>query len=124
MDAVVTVPKQIWEGWIAEGDPVGDPWTGEEWGFYAGCLGMPQVHPGDRVYVVAHGRMRGYAPLIRLARPSTRSVCFVRGGGAIAVTIPEIIRGFQGFRYRWWSREWEVPFPGWRTAGVPIPVSA
>ena len=37
----------------------------------------------------------------------------VRAGGAEAVTIPETIRGFQGYRYRWWRRYSEVPFPDW-----------
>lgn len=32
-DVVVTVPKRLWQGWIAEGDTPGDPPTGEEWGF-------------------------------------------------------------------------------------------
>jgi hypothetical protein len=34
-----------------------------------------------------------------------------RGG---AVTLDEPIRGFRGWRYRWWSLESERPFPGWR----------
>lgn len=42
----------------------------------------------------------------------------VRRAGAVAVTIPEPITGFRGWRYRWWPREAEVPFPDWRTQGV------
>jgi hypothetical protein len=36
--------------------------------------------------------------------------------GAVAVTIPERIHGFRGYRQRWWPREAEQPFPDWRTA--------
>lgn len=112
-DVVVTVPKALWSDWIAEGDLPGEKpqyeshfWLNE----------LPDIKPGERVYVVAHGRLRGYAPLVRTEdccrlRP-TRS-CLLREGGAQAVTIDEPIRGFQGFRYRWWNRSDEVPFPDW-----------
>ncbi len=39
----------------------------------------------------------------------------------VVVTVPkkfgleEPIKGFRGFRYRWWKREDEQPFPEWRT---------
>jgi len=33
--------------------------------------------------------------------------------GPEAVRIEEPIRGFRGFRYRWWDREVEKPFPDW-----------
>jgi hypothetical protein len=114
-DVVVTVPKRLWEGWILEGDSAGEPPTGEEWGFYTGNAGngRPGVEPGDRVYVVAHGRIRGYAPLTRLVLQPGRIV-FCRAAGAVAVTIPDPVRGFQGWRYRWWDRSIEVPFPEWR----------
>jgi hypothetical protein len=117
-DVVVTVPKAIWEDWIAEGDAAGDPESGEEWGFYTGG-GTPRIEPGERVYVVAHGRLRGYAPLTRLARAGPR-VVFCRKGGAVAVTIAPPIRGFQGWQYRWWDRKIEIPFPDWKTADVPV----
>ncbi len=123
-DVVVTVPRGIWLDWIAEGDAAGEPASGEEWGYYFSTRpmkhlgvegGMPTISPGERVYVVAHGRLRGYALLTRLvARPP----CLCRGGGAVAVTIDEAIVGFPGWRYRWWPREAEVPFPGWRSPGA------
>lgn len=119
-DVVVTVPKALWEDWIAEGDAVGDPPTGEEWGFYVGGFTRPKIEPGERVYVVAHGRLRGYAPLTRLVVQGPR-VVFCRAGGAVAVTVPEPIRGFQGWRYRWWDRSAESPFPDWRTRDVAAP---
>jgi len=124
VDVVVTVPK--WFGldrWIAEGDAAGTPETGEEWAFYLGA-GVPDIRPGERVYIVYNGKLRGYAPLVRVER--TGSGCaLVRRGGAVAVTIDRAIPGFRGFRYRDWPREDERPFPGWRdpegrAAGGPL----
>jgi len=126
-DVVVTVPKDLWPAWIAEGDAVDEPETGEEWGFFFSTRpmkhldvpgGFPDIRPGERVYVVAHGLLRGYAPLSRLQR---NPPALGRRGGAVAVTIPEPIKGFPGWRYRWWDRAIEVPFPAWRTAmpGAP-----
>lgn len=117
MDIVVTVPKNIWIEWILEGDAVGDPYSGEEWGYFCGG-GVPEIAPGERVYIVAHNRLRGYAPLTRLQQ---RPLAFGRRGGAVAVTIPTPIPGFRGWRYRWWEREDESPFPDWRTTDVPAP---
>lgn len=122
-DVVVTVPKGKWLGWIEEGDAVGLPESGEEWGFFTAGM-KPNIVPGERVYVVAHGRLRGYAPLTALEwTPSGRGafgqVAFGRKGGAVAVTIADPIRGFQGWRYRFWARANEIPFPDWKTAGVP-----
>ena len=127
-DICVTVPKKLWDHWIAEGDAVGDPPTGEEWGFYA--FGKkPDINPGERVYVVAHGKLRGYAPLTRLDwHPFNGSqspnalgrVVFCRKGGAVAVTIKAPIRGFRGWMYRHWDRSLEIPFPTWKTEGVVI----
>jgi hypothetical protein len=124
MDVVVTVPMGMWEEWIAEGDLPGDPQSDFESHFWIPAAVIPEIQPGERVYVVAHGSLRGYAPLVRVERSCTlwRSrACLVREGGAVAVTIPEAIRGFQGWRYRWWGRSAEVPFPDWRTAGVRRP---
>lgn len=109
MDVVVTVPKWFWLDWIDEGDAVGEPPTGEEWGFFMGGP-PPRIEPGERVYVVAHGRLRGYAPLTRVAR-TERGFALCRQGGAVAVTIAEPIGGFRGWRERWWKREEEIPFP-------------
>lgn len=116
-DVVVTVPKDLWIRWIDEGDAVGEPYTGEEWGFFL-AGGLPDIIPGERVYVVAHGRLRGYAPLTRLSRDPP-ALC--RRGGAVSLTIPEAIQGFRGWRYRWWECDAEQPFPSWRTSGVEGP---
>lgn len=127
-DVVVTVPKHLWLDWILEGDAVGEPETGEEWGFFTSGP-KPTLGPGERVYVVAHGRLRGYAPLSALEFTpgpggAFGQVAFGRRGGAVAVTIPEAIRGFRGWRYRWWDKMHEVPFPDWKTADVPLKVRA
>lgn len=115
-DAVVTVPKGKFLDWIAEGDAAGDPPTGIEWGFYiSGMWNLPLgIHPGSRLYVVAWGRLRGYAPITRVV-PTSGGFAFCRESGAVAVTIPEQIPGFRGWRKRWWDRAIEVPFSEWRT---------
>lgn len=135
MDLVVTCPKWFWKEWIAEGDAVGDPPTGTEWAWFMGGA-RPPIQRGERLYVVAHGRLRGYAPVTVVMR----SVCpegeftvseslqdklgergkwaICRRAGAVAVTIDQEIRGFQGYRKVWWRREDEVPFPDWQTANV------
>ncbi len=118
MDVVVTVPKRLWESWKSEGDLPGQEAEYESH-FWVNAM-TSLCKPGDRVYVVAHGRLRGYAPLVRSERSCqlnpSRS-CLVREGGAAAVTIDEPIRGFQGIRSRWWNRDDERPYPDWQTDG-------
>jgi len=114
-DLVGTCPKDFWPEWIAEGDAVGDPYTGEEWGWYTGHYFVRLIKPGDRFYVVAHGLLRGYAIVTRV-----QSGCICRRGGAVACTIDVPIPGFRGLRERWWPREVERPFPDWKTAGVDM----
>lgn len=117
-DVVVTVPKGMWEEWLAEGDLPGDPQGDMESHFWLFPFTMPRIEPGNRVYIVAHGKLRGYAPLRRVEQYCELRhdrACLVRNGDAVAVTIAEPIRGFQGWRYRWWQREDEQPFPDWRT---------
>ena len=115
MDVVVTIPQMFWREWLSEGDlaSVDRPsdWGGvNEYFYYLGGRGRPKIEPNERVYVVALGRLRGYAPLVRY-EAETRSL--VRHGGAVAVTIDEAIPGFRGYRYRWWPRELERPFAEW-----------
>jgi hypothetical protein len=128
MDVVVTVPQDRWAEWLEEGDHAGlqQPgiWTKDhEYGY---CFGRgshePNISEGERVYVVAHRRLRGYAPLVRidpayLYGGVPGGFALVRRNDARAVTIPGEIRGFQNWRYRWWSREEETLFPEWREAG-------
>lgn len=119
-DLVVTVPRRLWLDWISEGDlPGQDAQYESHFWIYTN---PPYIKPGERVYIVAHGRLRGYAPLVRveqICQLNPRMGCLVRAGGAEAVTIDEEIRGFQGVRKRWWDRAAERPFPDWQTAGLP-----
>lgn len=122
-DVVVTVPINFRYGvgpergldaWIKEGDAAGDPDSGELWTFHTSG-GCPDIAPREKVYVVCEDRLRGYAKLINLNCQSG-SVYLIRGGNAVAVTIPEKITGFRGWRYRWWDLADEVLFPEWKTA--------
>lgn len=135
MDVVVTVPKQLWADWIAEGDLPGEPWSRYTSHFWIAPKPFPDVsgRRDDRLYIVAHGKLRGYAPITDFQRSCSlnwRCACIQRRGGAVAVTlmcqgdpadptmpaypIPVPIMGFRGWRYRWWPREIEVSFPDWR----------
>ncbi len=126
IDVVVTVPKPRWLNWLAEGDLPGDPpEESTDWGFFLGG-GMPAaalpVGTEIRCYVVAHGHLRGYAPIVRVHREG-KGGAFVRRGGAVACTLfdgdePRAIAGFQGWRSRTWAREDERPFPAWATHGL------
>lgn len=132
-DVVVTVPKTFkgenyWDqddfdysarglaAWAQEGDAAGGEhgYSGTEWSFELGG-NQPNITPGERVYIVCEGKLRGYAPLLFIDDLARGRYGLIRSGGAEAVTIDEPIRGFQGFRYRWWKREDEKPFPNWKT---------
>ncbi len=115
-DVVVTVPKSLWDAWIDEGELPGEPWGGMESHFWL-FGSRPEMAVGDRVYIVAHGRLRGCAPLERIeerCRLRPEAHCLLRRNGAVAVTITEPFRGFRGWRYVWWDRQAERPFPDWR----------
>lgn len=123
-DVVVTVPRNFTHpaapgkrglaAWLAEGDPPGSVWSGIEWEFTT-YGPLPANKPGDRCYVVCEGRLVGYAPLVRVLYDEKRfrngqaPLCFIRRGGAVACTIDEPIRGFRGWRERWWNRADEKP---------------
>lgn len=118
-DLVVTIPRQRWPQWLAEGDCAGDDRQSKwEWGFALGRGGVqPPIEPGERLYILAHGHIRGYAHVTRVA--------FVKGAWAIyrrqdshAVTIAGTLSGFPGWRRRWWERKDEIAFPDWKTEGV------
>lgn len=108
-DLVATCPKDFWQEWLAEGDCAGDPATGEEWGWLTRSPLIRQIQPGDRFYVVAHGRLRGYSLVTRVSRGAIG-----RCAGAVACTLEQPIPGFRGLRRRWWSRADERPFPEWK----------
>jgi hypothetical protein len=120
-DLVVTVPKNLWFSWVAEGDLPGEPWSGYESHFWISRDTLPVLGVGDRLYIVAHGRLRGFAPVTGMeeqCRLAPARACIMRRGDAQAVTIGTSIRGFRGWQYRWWYRADEHPFPDWRTSGV------
>lgn len=140
MDVVVTVPQQLWADWCAEGDLPGDPETGDAYHYYLSGGAAPNIQPGDRVYIVARGWLRGYAPLTRLAWSKGAPLndgrrahyggrfALERRGGAVAVTLNEPTPGFRGWRYRWWKYEDERPYdwaqgpePGGRLFEMPLP---
>jgi len=108
MDLVGTCPKGFWAEWLAEGDCAGDPWSGVYYDWVSGHPFLRLIEPDDRFYVVAHGKLRGWAPVVRID-----GCCIIRGGGAVACTIADPIPGFRGLRKRWWPREREIPFQDW-----------
>lgn len=114
VDLVGTCPKGLWLEWLAEGDAAGEPETGQLYEWRTRDPKVGRTRRGDRFYVVAHGRLRGWAPVIRVVSYSG-GWAIVRGGSAVACTIAAKIPGFRGLRARWWPREDEVPFPEWRT---------
>jgi hypothetical protein len=116
-DLVVTVPKWFWPEWIAEGDAAGEPWSGQHWDFGFQSKARPSIEPGERLYIVAHERLRGYAPVLAV-EGDPYDWRIVRGGDAVAVTLPHAVQGFRRWRRRWWDRMAEIPFPDWKTANV------
>lgn len=130
-DVMVTVPAKIWPRWLAEGDLPGDP--PEEsgmWDFSFGGSGPREAGPGSRLYVVAHGYLRGYAEITSVLGPQGGTGgSFVRGGGAVACTLrepttgqpgqvgqpgaPLPIDGFRGWRYATFPRDAVTPWEGW-----------
>jgi len=123
MDIVVTLSKSFGlQRWIEEGDPAGTEWGGQKWGWHIGKKAPTKINPGERVYVVYDKHLIGYSPLLYIEKSSGMmpGYVMVRGGNAVAVTIDAQIKSFRGFRYRWWQREIERPFPEWRKLTEPI----
>jgi hypothetical protein len=76
---------------------------------------LDDPYPDDcRFYVVSNGRLRGWAPIVRVDITGDGGFEIIRRGGAVACTIPEPIPGFRGLRVRWWKRQDEIEFPDWR----------
>jgi hypothetical protein len=120
-DLVGTCPRNFWNSWVLEGDAAGTPETGDEWAWWTRSKLVMKLKPGDRFYVVAHGKLRGWAPVVNIIQTEHGmgdgifvpewGIC--RRGGAVACTIPEAIPGFRGLRKRWWKRDQEIAFPDW-----------
>lgn len=126
VDVVVTVPQRLWSEWLDEGClPNGDGTDSDsEYMAFHFWLQrpLPDIKPNERVYIVAHGRLRGYAPLVRqeqMCKLNPRVGCLLRSGGAVACTIDQEIQGFQGVRTRWWRYDDERAYPEWQTDNVP-----
>ena len=113
MDLVGTCPMHEWNEWLAEGDCAGTPETGTDHYWRTRSPMAAKIKPGDRFYIVAHGRLRGYAPVVRVDHHDG-AWDIVRRGQAVACTIQRRIPGFRGLRARWWGRDRERPFPDWR----------
>lgn len=69
-----------------------------------------KIKAGERLYIVCSNKLRGYSIITDIRRVDDKRWAFVRRDGAVACTIT---RRIKGYRYRWWNREDEVPFPGW-----------
>lgn len=113
VDLVGTCPKDEWDDWLFEGDNAGDSGAGQEYEWCSGHSLARMIEPGDRFYIVAHGKLRGYALVTRV-----QGGCIIRRGNAVACTLGEGIKGFRGLRRRWWARSEECPFPDWKTVGT------
>ena len=119
MDLVGTCPKTFWKEWLEEGDCAREPETGHYYAWWsrhhlAHALARIYDHAETyRFYVVAHGKLRGYA-IVEGYDIKDGAIKIIRKGQAVAVTIPEPIPGFRGLRKRWWDRADEIPFPGWK----------
>lgn len=117
MDVVACVPRHVWPHWLEEGGTPEAPDPSTVYGF--GVPSAPKLlRAGDRLYIACAGRIRGYAPVLWIqSRIDSRAVDLIRDGkSAVAVTIAERVPPFRGFRYRWWTRDQERPFPEWRQA--------
>ena len=114
-DLVGTCPMWFWEEWLAEGDCAGESNTGREYEWQTKHSLINQIEPEDRFYVVAHGKLRGYAIVtcvgVSFNDPDYDAI--TREGGAIACTINEAIKGFRGLRKVWWGRSQEHLFSDW-----------
>lgn len=129
MDIVVPIKAEDWDGWLAEGDLAGEPWSGEEHALTV--RSRPDIEPGERVYILAGGIIRGYAPLLRAEYAWKRGYWYtylIRGDGARAMTPmcsrpdqcdcslgwraphPRRFAAFGTFRYRSWTygEEWKL----------------
>ena len=120
VDLVGTCPMNEWDEWLSEGDCADDLPDHQEYGWYTAHHLVGKIHAGDRFYVVAHGKLRGWAPVTRVKAErngiSARwSGVILREGGAVACTLLAPVPGFRGLRERWWDRNDEIPFPDWRT---------
>ena len=117
VDLVGTCPKTFWKEWLYEGDCAGTPDSGQEWEWTTRHSLVNSIDIGDRFYIVAHGKLRGYALVtgVWISPHGFRwGGAVYRKGGAVACTIDQPIPGFRGLRKRWWDRADEHSFLNWK----------
>ncbi|MGB8644254.1 MAG: hypothetical protein WCF84_03400 [Anaerolineae bacterium] len=120
-DVVVTVSHYITlDEWLAERDLLGLSRSDTE-RIFPLYGKLPDMQPGDRVYFTYRGKLRGYLPFARVETVENRAhhlffgrFALIGRGEIVAVTVPEPIQGFARWRYRWWDRKDEKPFPDWQ----------
>jgi hypothetical protein len=134
----IVVPIGRWKEWLAMGDHAGQPWSGREHALMLRAL--PDIEPGERVYIAHGGIVRGYAPLIRIEQgfyEGSLRTYLIRGGGARAMSpmcsmpsrcfcqdggtwLAPHARRFGkmgGFQYRSWDYLDEWLLGDWKTIG-------
>lgn len=119
-DLVVCLPVALFHDWYDEG---GTPdWADDNeytWEIGSQPPGSIQTNH-SRLSIVCAGVLRGFAPIRRVEQVAGRRWALIRDGrSAEAVTIPEQIKSFRGWRYRWWDHEDERPFDEWAWEAVP-----
>ena len=116
MDLVGTCAKTFLEEWLSEGGLAGTTPDGTIYCWKTRHRLALHISSGERFYVVAHGKLRGWAYVAGVTGDYHGPWAYIyREGGGTAVTIPRPIPGFQGLRKRWWDRSEEIPFPDWKT---------
>ena len=110
-DIVVTVSRRHWQSWLQGGCEPGRLRSFHVFGDKPPCCF------GDRLYVLAHNRIR--------CRLIVDDVQPLRGGWMMFARFEQgmtvrgaTIRGFKGWQRRWWRDADEIDFPEWRTAGL------
>ena len=109
MDIVVTIPKSEYKNDDAETELMQ-----REGGCQFWCMKkMPtNLHIGDRVYFVRDGKVESSMRVIDIRKNGEQScdTTFRQWRGHLIYmndlrqeTLPFKIKGFQGFRYRWWG---------------------
>ncbi|MED4904111.1 hypothetical protein [Parageobacillus thermoglucosidasius] len=111
MDIVVTIPKSEYANDEAETrDYLANPENMEQ--FWTLSKRPKKLNIGDRVFFVKHGRIESSMRVTRIKDDAT-TVCETTGrvwSGKCQIFMDDLrmehldirVRGFQGFRYRWW----------------------
>ena len=111
MDIVVTVPKREYKTDAAEDELLA---LGESGAFWA-MNRRPLLSPGERVYFVKEGKITTSMKVDRIE--SGEAQCDLTGRtwpGKCIIHMTDLrteepieVKGFRGFRYRWWKNHTE-----------------